>query len=108
MVPTTSTEDVSPHTSSYHDSTAQQYNSCTNPGELEKEMREAILSVKRQTSPAHFHVPMDMLEQSHTPINSHLPALFPLVCILVTIVYLNYIITYFLSILLLSPYIQDT
>ena len=76
------TEDVSTHTLSYHDSTTtQHYHSCTNPGELQKELWEAILSIQRQTSPAHFHAPMDMVEQSHVPINSHLPAVFPMVCV---------------------------
>ena len=83
---TTSVENDSTHTLSHHECSSQHHYLCISPGELEAEMREAILRVKRQTSPATFHAPMDIPEQSYIPINSHLPAELPVVCVTVTVV----------------------
>ena len=83
MVSTTPVEEVSSHTLSHHDCSGQQ---CTHPGELEAEMREAILRVMRQTSLVAFHAPMEMPEQNNISSNSHLPPELPMVCIMVTIV----------------------
>ena len=78
MVSTIPVEEVSSH----HDLSGQ----CTHPGELEAEMREAILRVMRQTSLVAFCAPMEMPEQNNISSNSHLPAELPMVCILVTFV----------------------
>ena len=67
------------HTPLHHDCSAQHHHLCTHPGELEAEMREAILRVKIQTSPATFHGPMEMPEPNSIPINSHLLAYLPVV-----------------------------
>ena len=73
-------EEVSSHTLSHHECSVQQ---CIHPGELEAEMREAILRAKRHISPAAFHAPMEMSEQNNT---SHLPSELPLVCVVVMLV----------------------
>ena len=83
---TTSVEDDSSHTLSHYECSSQHQYLCINPGELKAEMREAILRVKRQTSPVTFHAPMDIPEQNYIPINSHLPAELPLVCVIVMVV----------------------
>ena len=51
-------EEVSSYTLSRYDCTGQHHHFPMNPGGLEAEIREAILRVKRQTSPAAFHAPM--------------------------------------------------
>ena len=85
MATTTSVEDDSSHTLSHQECSSQHHYLCISPGELEAEMREAILRVKRQTSPT-FHAPMDIPEQNYIPINSHLSAELPVVCVKVTVV----------------------